>query len=149
MAQASSRNQSRGQFTLSDGRAVRLRSLDQWSVYAGLLEGLPTRERNERQIEHVVLKAKEQDRHPPFLIVPIQEPIEVGESHPLGEPTRLPPVGCVGRFRSPKPAHDQAMDCSDLTIVWFQSDYAFPLSPEVERAIITVDWVNLARDSEY
>jgi hypothetical protein len=61
----------------------------------------------------------------------------------------MPEVGCIGRFHSSYPARDTGKDYSALTIIWFQDDYAFPISPDVERAIHAVDWDRLARDDEY
>jgi hypothetical protein len=139
----------RSRFTLSNGRTIGLQSLKQWAVYAGLLEGLPTRQRNHAELKRLVEEVGRQDGRAPLLITPVQEPIEYEGRYPFGEPARLPSIGCIGRFHSHEPASDSSKDCSDLTIIWFQDDYAFPLSPEVERAIVTVDWDALARDGAY
>lgn len=139
----------RSQFTLSNGRMVSLQSLEQWAVYAGLLEGLPTRERNDSELKHLVERVGRKDGHPPFLVAPAQTPIHREKRYPFGDPARLPSIGCIGRFHSFQPARDPSMDCSDLTIIWFQEDYAFPLSPEADLAIVGVDWDTLARDGEY
>jgi hypothetical protein len=135
--------------TLSDGRVVSLESLRQWLVYAGLLEGLPTREQNDAEIAALVAKARADDRHDPLLIPPAQRPIAYEGRYPFGEPACLPPVACVARLRSHKPARDMGMDCSDLTVIWFQDDYAFPLSAEAEQSIMAIDWAKLARDDQY
>ena len=140
---------SRASFTLSNGFTVRLESLEQWAVYAGLLEGLPTKQRNDAELKRLVDEAERRDGHPPFLIIPVQEPIRYEGRYPFGEPARLPSIGCIGRFHSLEPARDSSKDCSDLTIIWFQNDYAFPLDLETERAIAAVDWKTLARDGEY
>lgn len=140
---------SQGQFTLLSGRIVLLESLKQWHVYAGLLEGVPTRARNDAELQRLVDESRRQHGHEPFLITPVQERIQIERSHRRGEPARLPAIGCIGRFYSHQPARDRGMDCSDLTIIWFQDDYAFPLSPDVEQTILAVDWVKLARDSQY
>jgi hypothetical protein len=66
----------RGRFTLSSGHKVALEYLNQWAVYAGLLEGLPTRHRNDREIENIVEQTRRRDGHPPFLITPAQTPIQ-------------------------------------------------------------------------
>jgi len=41
------------------------------------------------------------------------------------------------------------LDCSGLTVIWFQDEYAFPLSEDAERAIHTLDWQRLASEGEY
>lgn len=118
-------------------------------MYAGLLEGLPTREHNDSEIKRLVEGASRQDGHAPFLIAPVQRPIQHRGRYPFGEPARLPSIACIGRLHSPRPARDPSKDYSDLTILWFQEDYAFPLSPEAEGAILSVDWEGLAGDGEY
>lgn len=44
-------------FTLRSKRAITLESLKQWTVYSGLLEGYPTRERNDAEIQRLVADA--------------------------------------------------------------------------------------------
>jgi hypothetical protein len=139
----------RSQFTLSDGRTVGLQSLKQWAVYAGILEGLPTRQFNDAELKRLVEEAEAQDRHPPFLIVPVQVPISYEGRYPFGEPAKLPPIACIARFHSYAPARDASKDCSDLTVIWFQQDFAFPLDGSVEQAILAMNWNALARDVEY
>jgi len=41
------------------------------------------------------------------------------------------------------------LDCSGLTVIWFQDEYAFPLSEDAERAIHTLDWQRLASEGTY
>jgi hypothetical protein len=139
----------RSRFTLSGGRIVGLQSLKQWAVYAGLLEGLPTRQMNDAELKHVVDEAERQDGHPPLLIIPVQEAISYEGRYPFGEPAKLPPVGCIARLHSHEPARDPSKDCSDLTVIWFQHDWAFPLDSNVEQAILAMNWNTLARDGEY
>ncbi len=139
----------RRRFTLANGRTVYLRFLKQWDVYAGILEGLPTRQGNDAELKALVDEARQRDGHDPVLITPTQRPLENDGPYPFGDPAALPEIGCVGRFHSNDPARDRSKDYSDLTIIWFQDDYAFPISPDVERAILAVDWDRLARDDDY
>jgi hypothetical protein len=37
---------------------------------------------------------------------------------------------------------------SMLSVVWFQDDYAFPLSAEADTAIAALAWDSLAREEE-
>ncbi|HEY7375329.1 MAG TPA: hypothetical protein VIF57_24430 [Polyangia bacterium] len=139
----------RSEFTLASGRAIQLFSLKQWDEYAWVLEGLPTRERNDAALARLVAEAQQEDGHDPFLIVPVQKPIAYEGRYPFGEPAALPEIGCIGRFRSLGPARDLGADYSALTVIWFQEHYAFPIDAEVERAIVAVDWDRLAIDREY
>jgi hypothetical protein len=139
----------RNKLKLLCGRTVSVHSLRQWSVYAGLLEGLPTRERNDADLARIVAEARQAEGHEPFVIAPTQKPIEYNGRYPFGQPAALPAICCVARLHSFQPAQNSAMDCSDLTVIWFQDDYAFPLSEEVERQIYAIDWTALAHDDEY
>jgi hypothetical protein len=139
----------KGEFTLSNGRTVALISLRQWAVYAGLLEGLPTRERNDAEVSALVKEARAADGREPVLIPPTQRPIEHEGRYPFGEPASLPRIGCIARFHSFQPARDPKMDVSDLTVIWFQDDYAFPMSDEAESAILALDWGSVATDGEW
>ena len=89
----------RSHFMLSTGRSVGLQFLEQWQVYAGLLEGLPTKEGNDAELKRLVEKTSRQDGHPPLLITPVQEPIQYEGHYPFGEPAKLPPIACTGRFQ--------------------------------------------------
>jgi hypothetical protein len=137
------------ELTLASGREVRMQSLNQWSVYAGLLEGLPTRQMNARQLEHIVAATREKDQHEPYLVVPVERPIEIGRPYPFGDPAALPSVACLARFHSFRPARDSSKDYSELTVIWFQEDYAFPLSEEAHLAITSIDWDARAEDHEF
>jgi hypothetical protein len=133
----------------SDGRSLTLDSLRQWRVYSGLLEGLPTRERNDAELASIIAQARETDRHEPYVVIPQQRPIKYEGRYPFGEPASLPGICCVARFTSHQPARDQKMDGSVLTVIWFQDGYAFPLSEAAAQAIARLDWQELARDIEY
>lgn len=134
-----------GELTLASGRTIRLCSLRQWAVYSGLLEGLPTREMNAAQIDHVCSKARARNGHEPFLIEPAQAPIEYPGRYPFGEPAVLPSIGCEAEFVS---SGDDVGHYTCLTVIWFQDDYAFPLSSEAEQALFALDWTNLAKQQE-
>lgn len=137
---------------LASGRSIHLRSLRQFEVYSGLLEGLPTREMNARTIERLV--AEERARPfaaEPLLIPPIQRPIEYDRErpYPFGEPAELPPVACVGRFDSNSPARDMTCMCSDLVVIWFQNEFSPPIGPDVWHQLRKIDWDRHARDGDY
>ncbi len=118
-------------------------SLHQWVVYNGLLEGLPTREMNAGMIEHARSEARTRTGHESFLIEPAQTQIQDVGDYPFGEPAALPAIGCVADFVSFGGNY-----YTSLTVIWFQDDYAFPISPEAERALVALDWENLAKEQE-
>jgi len=127
---------------------VRLVSLRQEHIYAGMIEGLPTRKRNDAKVQRIVNAALDSDGRGAFLIRPTQTPLETVGDYPFGEPAALPVISCVGLFHSNRHARDRTKDCSDLTIIWFQDDFAFPPSEEIQRQISAVNWNSLARDRE-
>ena len=58
------------------------------------------------------------------------------EGDPWPEPRGLlPRIACVGRFESFEAAKDRARDGSELTIIWFQDEFAFPIDPGVREHI--------------
>jgi hypothetical protein len=98
---------------------------------------------NARMIERALSDARTRNGHEPFLIEPAQTPIEYEGTYPLGEPAALPSIGCVADFVAFGGDY-----YTSLTVIWFQDDYAFPISPEAERALVALDWENLAKEQE-
>jgi hypothetical protein len=87
------------------------------------------------------------------LVPPIQTPIDlpVRISTPFGKPIKLPSVLCVARFDSRHPIHDHSdpvMYYSQLSVIWFQEDFAFPIDGAVLEALRQIDWEKLAYDVE-
>jgi uncharacterized protein (TIGR02996 family) len=138
----------RAYITLRTGRDIRLQSLRQYSFYAGLLEGLPTREMNQREIESLVRDEQSRRGEAPYLVEPPERPIEYKRDspYPFGTPAHIPGIACIGQFDSFKPARDESHDGSCLTIIWFQDDYAFPIDPGVYEHIRAIDWEKHAHD---
>ena len=134
-----------GSFTLASGRTIRLHSLDQRAVYAGLLEGLPTREMNARTIDAVIREARARTKQEPFLIAPTQTRIEYEGRYPFGEPAALPGIECVADFVS---SGKDPLRYTALTVIWFQDDYAFPLSAEAAATLTALDWNAHSTDQE-
>jgi hypothetical protein len=132
-------------FTLASGRTIRLHALDQRAVYAGLLEGLPTREMNARTIDAIIREARARTGQEPFLIAPAQTRIEYEGRYPFGEPATLPGIGCVADFVS---SGKDPLHYTSLTVIWFQDDYAFPLSAEAAAALTALDWNAHVADQE-
>jgi hypothetical protein len=134
-----------GRLTLKTSREVCLVSLRQWNVYAGLLEGLPTRKMNDATIERVRREARERVGHDPFVVEPTQTPIDHAGRYPFGEPASLPRIACVGDFVST--GRDPTFETT-LTVIWFQDEFAFPLDAEVASALAELDWDALAHEHE-
>ena len=142
-----------GEFELHTGRSLYLRELRQYLTYEGLLEGLPTAERNQQRLESLVAKHRDKPyAGGPFLIQPTETPIEYnrdGRQYPFGTPSALPSVTCIGRFDSLQPARDKNCDFSGLVIIWYQEEFAFPIEPSVVSKLLAIDWETHAADMDY
>lgn len=110
--------------------------------YEGLLEGLPTRERNEASIAALV--EEQSSTCGTFLIEPRQEPIEY-ERYPFGEPAALPSVRCIGRFQSATHVDPEA-HCSEVIVLWWQSEFGIPSDEAVLAPLRRIDWARYASD---
>jgi uncharacterized protein (TIGR02996 family) len=140
---------------LSSKRFISLRELRQSLVYEGLIEGIPTTSMNQRIIERMV--AEERARHPnggePYLIQPVERPTEYPRGVPKlyldsnDKPAELPAVACIGRFHSRYGTAEADPDCSsELTVIWFQDDFALPIAVEVWPRLVAIDWDQHAID---
>lgn len=124
------------------GIEVTLWSLHQDLVYAGMLEGLPTRERNADYV------ARLRERHPAaHLVAPEETPIDYRGVYPFGTPAALPDVQCVAHFHGPGRT-ELGLYRTDLTVIWFQASWALPVAASVEVALRELDWGTLAFESE-
>ena len=136
--------------TLRTKREIRLLNLRQHNVYAGLLEGRPTRQINQRITER--LMNTERDRGAtPYLVEPPERLIERREAQPFpfGTSAQIPSIACIGLFDSHSPARDASRVGSGLTIIWFQDEYAFPIAPGVREQIRAIDWDRHAEDYDW
>jgi uncharacterized protein (TIGR02996 family) len=139
----------RPRIRLQSGRAIRLDSLRQYCHYSGLLEGLPTREMNQRHIAHLVSEEQSRRREAPYLIEPPERLIERDQPSRFGTPAWIPGIACIGQFDSLQPARDASRDGSVLTIIWFQHGWAFPIDPGVYEQIRAIDWEKYAHDFDW
>ncbi|VTR92623.1 Uncharacterized protein OS=Cystobacter violaceus Cb vi76 GN=Q664_31220 PE=4 SV=1 [Gemmata massiliana] len=137
------------EFTNRAGRQLRLDQLRQWYVYVGLIEGLPTAERNAHSIQSVVTNERGRGGHEPFLITPEERAIGYEGRYTFGTPSALPSTVCVAQFRSLRPTRDTNCDGSELTIIWFQHEWAFPIDPGVREQIRAIDWDQHAHDFDW
>lgn len=130
--------------------SIELISLNQSLVYAGLLEGVPHEEMNNRLIDGAVRDARKAfGDSEPFLIRPDQTPLDIGRDYPFGKPETIPSVQCIGYFYCffPTPA-GQSGDYSSMTMVWFQNNFAMPIDADVLDKITATDWPKLATNAE-
>ena len=126
---------------------VTIHSLNQNNIYSGLLEGLPTRERNSKIISNTLAQLQKSNNNP-YLVPPIEKPIPYSRGkYPFGEPSRLPKIKCIASCQSFS-IQDDPLYASHLTLIWFQDDYAFPIDPLVVEHIQTLEWARHAVDYE-
>jgi uncharacterized protein (TIGR02996 family) len=129
------------------GRRVSLRALRQWHTYWGLLEGTPDRRLNDCLIEDAVAKGRGQGQgREPHLIAPsrrdyLQRPGDMAEIDAwYRRPSEwLPTVVCVATFTAL---------LSELTVVWFQDEYAPPIEEPTLNELRKLDWQALATQFE-
>ena len=135
-------------FTLDCGFGISLHELKQKLVYEGLLEGLPTRERNQGYVRRTIQTVRQESGHVPVtLLDPVAKPIVTKHPYPFGEPESVPGVLCVGRFRSNQctAASDYPdEEYSELVVIWFQDEFGLPISVDVQEQLQRMDWDTLA-----
>ncbi|HEX8900407.1 hypothetical protein [Vitreimonas sp.] len=139
------------QITTVTGRELELRELTQTLTYGGLLEGLPTRKRNQKYLEHVLARHQAVQHPPVFLLTPVETAIELepGEVYPFGEPATLARITCVGLFRSkPVGGADPIFNRSELRVIWLQNEFALPIEPSIMDELSKLDWDSLAANFE-
>jgi hypothetical protein len=141
------------EFDLPSGRRLYLRGIRQYLTYEGLIEGLPTAEKNCERLEQLAAGTwdKSTAGYPVHLIRPTERPVDYpgDEQYPFGTPSALPAITCIGRFDSLQPARDEACYYSSLVVIWFQDEFAFPIDLDVVSQIQAIDWETEAVDLDY
>jgi len=134
---------------LHSGRIIRLSSLEQTRTYAGLMAGTPNTERNDRIVARQLDVALKISGHahviPPHRRDYLSKPGDMDvfrDNRWAGVPEWLPAVQCIAEFLSD--AFDPADDESRLTLVWFQDDFALPITEPALSLIQELDWEKLA-----
>ena len=150
--------------TLDCGVTIVLKSIRQSMTYRGLLEGVPNSDLNRQRVDSACGEGRKLsiNQAKPYLIRPecrdyLRTP---GDMDALGErggllsafrrrkPEWMPVVTCIADFEC-MTAKNPKMDASSLVIVWFQDEYAMPISEAALRSIKGIDWHAHAVDFEY
>lgn len=122
-------------------RTVKIESLYQYHTYAELIEGIPTDKLNQRILDKLPSKAlgfTYTDKS--YLIEPIQKEIEYEGNYPFGKPMELPPIVCIMGLKSYNGSTKENGDYSELTLVWFQEEFCFPIDSKIKQKISEIDW---------
>jgi len=125
-------------------RVIRLRELDQWLVYEGLPDGVPTRACNAKLVASIVEESAAAGGNV-VLVPPVESPIAHSGADGPDSAWLLPRTAVRARFESTDPVSD-AGDYSELTVVWFQEGWALPVDPGVADRLRHLDWDAHARD---
>ncbi|MET7450384.1 hypothetical protein ABZT03_00545 [Streptomyces sp. NPDC005574] len=133
---------------LSSGRPVELRELRLSSTYGGLPDGYPCRPVNDLRVTDLLATARRAFPLSPVHLVPPARERPDQYAGALGPVELLPPVACVGAFRSAPvdPAHDPDLYRSSLTVVWFQPTPHVPTACDADVALRGIPWEELAED---
>jgi uncharacterized protein (TIGR02996 family) len=135
---------------LRTGRQLVMRELRQWNFYEGWLAGGPTSQWNREAVERLVAEERQRWGAEPYLIQPVERPVERKNYPHHNEPFGLlPTIACVGRLVSFQPAKDQSRHASELIVIWFQHEFAFPIDPGVREQIRAIDWDQHATDFDW
>lgn len=137
--------------TLTSGRTIDLNELQLSSTYGGLLEGYPFRLLNDMRIKGLLAQAeKAYPVSPVHFVTPPRDQPEDAYTGAFGPMETLPPVACVGAFRSAAidPEHDPVLYRSTLTVVWFQTTPTAPSGEDADAGLRGMAWEELARDQE-
>lgn len=123
----------------ADTDHVQVVSLRQSLVYEGLLEGLPTREGNQRRLDQL-----QKGRPQALLVPPTERPLNYsGGRYPFGTPSALPDVQCEARLR-----HSEGLNVYEAELIWFQETWAPPLNDAVLGYLSKTSWFAVATKDE-
>ncbi len=129
----------------ADGIVTRMTELNQSATYAGMLEGVPTREINERFYINPLVNPENMPQR--LLLWAPQNEVEGWPGTFMGSPTAaLPAVRCLATFDHFRPARDETLFASYIRVAWFQEEWALPIIPEVLAKIKSLKWRDVAID---
>jgi hypothetical protein len=128
------------------GRKVHLYRIYQTRTYEGALAGQAERGADRRIIEHAIAFARQRLK---FRGAPTLIPIRSvrGPVHAAAEGhDRLPDILCIGEFLWARPVRDVSQMYSSATFVWFQDQFAPPITPDVLEELREIEWERVAVD---
>jgi hypothetical protein len=130
-------------FTLKFSRGVEasVYRFEQRLTSAGLIEGYPTRERNDRKLQDLLSVPHT------HLVPPTQTPIPYEGRYPFGTPASLPPVESIA-YLSGKGWSNPVDYRTHGRVVWFQDEWGTDLDPGLLDHLTQVDWFSFTRDVE-
>ncbi|WP_327691328.1 hypothetical protein OG870_22615 [Streptomyces sp. NBC_00461] len=135
---------------LASGRPVDLAELRLSSTYGGMPAGYPCKPVNDMVIKSLLHTTEHTFPTSPIHLVPPSREYPDQYAGAFGPVEILPPVACVGSFRSRAldPSHDPVDYFSALTVIWFQPTMRVPSECDAAASLREVDWEGLARDHE-
>ena len=142
---------------LNDGTDIHITSINQEKTYAGLLEGSPNSNMNERIISDALKKSDEANGTNRTVVIPprLENLEDASSPHKrlyekfYKKKVRLeamPRILCCATLESYNYAKDSNEDCSSLHVIWFQENFAFPIEEAVIEEIKKLKWSELAYD---
>ena len=122
---------------LAQGMNVDLVTFNQELHYERIIVGMPNQDDNAR----FLARLKEEGAH--VVWAPEALTYGVGESPhgTYGVLAQLPPIMCTAIVQAPSDEYRTAR------LVWFQAEWAFPISPDALAALRLVDWPAVAQPS--
>lgn len=124
------------------------------SIYQGystnLIEGLPFKRVNDNAIAQALDEAKRWSNCPVIhLIEPIITPIPWKGNYPFGTPERLPHIKCIANLHYFTAIRDKSKDGADITVVWFQDEFAFPIQEDILEKFKKIPFREICWEYEY
>lgn len=112
---------------------VTLTALHQWRTYRSLVDGVPDQEFNDHLIQEAVAEGQRLSQgRQPHLIPPVRHAVQ----HDEWNLELLPAVTCIATFTEGF--------SYELTVVWFQDDYAPPIQEPARSELRHLDYRGLA-----
>ncbi|MEV3930450.1 MULTISPECIES: hypothetical protein [unclassified Streptomyces] len=139
-----------GHIVLLSGRAIELTELRMSSTYGGMLEGYPCRRINDMKVRGLRSQAEKAFSFTAIHLVQPSREYPDSTAGAFGPVEVLPPVSCVGVFRSTAvaPELDPVLHRSTLAVAWFQSAPDVPSGEDADPALRGIRWEDLAQDHE-
>ncbi|MFI6359885.1 hypothetical protein ACIBJF_46675 [Streptomyces sp. NPDC050743] len=135
---------------LLSGRSIELTELRMSSTYGGMLEGYPCKPINDMKVSGLQRQAERAFPSTPVYLIPPSREYPDQTAGAFGPVEVLPPVACLGAFRSTAiaPELDPVLHRSALTVVWFQAGLDVPSGEDANLALRSIHWEELAQDYE-